>query len=65
MFLGLTPLGVFHTAISLVALGAGIVALVRYREISPKRSSGRIYVATTIVKTARIVAVAAGSRRIT
>lgn len=49
MFLGLTPLGVIHTAISLVAVGAGLVGLVRDHEISPRRTSGRIYVVTTVI----------------
>ena len=47
--LGLTPLGVIHTAMSLVAVGAGIVALVRDREISPRNSVGRLYVITTLI----------------
>ena len=32
--LGLTQLGVVHTAISLVAVAAGIVAFARYQEIA-------------------------------
>jgi len=47
--LGLTPLGVVHTVISLVALGAGGVALVRGREISPKNVAGKIYIWTTVL----------------
>lgn len=47
--LGLTSLGTFHTAISLVAVSAGIVALVRDREISPRKRVGQVYVVTTIV----------------
>lgn len=47
--LGLTNIGVTHTAISLIALGAGIFGLVRDKRISPRSASGRIYVATTIV----------------
>lgn len=35
MIYGLTSLGVVHTAISLVALGAGGVSLLRYKEIAP------------------------------
>ena len=31
---GLTTLGTIHTAISLVAVAAGFVALARYKEIS-------------------------------
>lgn len=47
--LGLTTLGTFHTAISLVAVGAGITALVRDREISPRNRLGQVYVATTVI----------------
>ena len=47
--LGLTPLGVFHTAISVIALVAGLVALVRDRQISPRNLLGKVYVVTTIV----------------
>jgi len=46
---GLTPLGIVHTAISLVALAAGIIALVRDREISPKSFVGKLYVWTTVL----------------
>jgi uncharacterized membrane protein len=49
MIYGLTPLGVLHTAISRVAVAAGIVALVRYREISPRNLTGQVYVVTTIL----------------
>lgn len=47
--LGLTPLGTFHTAISLIALIAGFVALIRDREINPRNSVGQIYVIMTII----------------
>jgi hypothetical protein len=46
---GLTPLGVIHTAISLIAVAAGLVALIRDREISPRNSLGKIYVLTTVI----------------
>jgi hypothetical protein len=46
---GLTQLGVFHTAISLVALASGIIALIRDKEISWKNRIGKIYVIATIV----------------
>lgn len=45
--LGLTPLGTVHTAISLIALAAGFVALWRYREISTRTRSGIVFVAGT------------------
>lgn len=46
--LGLTSLGIVHTAISLVAVGAGIVAFVRYRQIATGTRTGQLYVWTTI-----------------
>lgn len=47
--LGLTNLGIIHTAISLVALGAGFTALFRDREITPKNRTGRLYILTTVL----------------
>ena len=47
--LGLTTLGIFHTAISLTALAAGIIALIRDREISPMNRLGQLYIITTVV----------------
>jgi uncharacterized membrane protein len=49
MIYGLTSLGAVHTAISLVAVAAGIVALVRYGEISPRNLTGQVYVVTTVL----------------
>ena len=46
--LGLTSLGIVHTVISLVAVGAGLVAFLRYREITTGTRAGRIYFWTTI-----------------
>lgn len=46
---GLTPFGILHTAISLVAVGAGIVSFVRYKEIDPSTRAGRLYVITTVL----------------
>ena len=46
---GLTPLGVVHTAISLVALAAGIWALVRDHRILPGSTLGRVYIWTTVL----------------
>ena len=46
---GLTQLGIFHTAISLIALVSGIVSLIKNGEISWKNLVGKIYVITTIV----------------
>jgi uncharacterized membrane protein len=47
--LGLTPLGTFHTAISLIAVGSGLVALVRDKAISTKTLVGKTYVITTVI----------------
>ncbi len=46
---GLTPLGAVHTAISLVALAAGIAALVRDSAILPRSGLGRTYVWATVL----------------
>ena len=47
--LGLTPLGTIHTAISLVALVAGFVAIWRYREISTRSPSGKLFIGGTVL----------------
>lgn len=47
--LALTPLGIIHTLISLIAVLAGAMSLVLYREISPRKSVGRLYVWTTVL----------------
>ena len=46
---GLTTLGTVHTAISLIALVAGFVALWRYKEISTRTLSGQTFVGGTIL----------------
>lgn len=46
--LGLTSLGIVHTVISLIAVGAGIVAFVRYREITTGTRAGRLYFWMTV-----------------
>jgi uncharacterized membrane protein len=46
---GLTPLGTVHTAISLVALVAGAMALVRDKEIAPQTTLGKVYLWTTVL----------------
>jgi uncharacterized membrane protein len=46
---GLTPLGTFHTAISLVAVVAGLVAFIRDGAISTKNRVGKIYIVTTVI----------------
>jgi uncharacterized membrane protein len=47
--LGLTPLGAIHTAISLVALVAGIAALARDKEIVAKSTLGKTYIWATVL----------------
>ncbi len=46
---GLTPLGIFHTAISLVAVAVGAIALIRDGKISWDNILGKIYVVSTII----------------
>jgi uncharacterized membrane protein len=46
---GLTPLGAVHTAISLVAVAAGLIAFVRDKEISPRNGLGQIYLWATVL----------------
>ena len=46
---GLTQLGVIHTAVSLIAVGAGLIALFRDKEISPRNGVGKIYIIATIL----------------
>jgi uncharacterized membrane protein len=47
--LGLTPLGTIHTAVSLIAMAAGLIALVRDKEISPRNRVGQVYVIMTVL----------------
>lgn len=47
--LGLTQLGIVHTAISLIAVAAGAVALIRDGRIGSRDTLGRIYVVTTVL----------------
>lgn len=47
--LGLTSLGLIHTAISLVALFTGIYALIRDREITSGNALGKVYIWATIL----------------
>ncbi|MEJ8848474.1 hypothetical protein [Variovorax rhizosphaerae] len=46
---GLTSLGIVHTAISLVAVGAGVLAFLRYKEIPPGTRAGQVYIWTTVL----------------
>jgi uncharacterized membrane protein len=47
--LGLTPVGVVHTAVALVGLVSGFWALARYKEISLRNALGQCYVVTTFL----------------
>ena len=49
---GLTPLGIAHTAISLVAIVSGIWALARHGQISPREPLGRTYLVCTLLAAA-------------
>jgi uncharacterized membrane protein len=46
--LGLSTLGLVHTLISLVALAAGAIALVRDGRISPANGTGQVYILFTV-----------------
>src|SRR5712692_4402836 len=46
---GLTPLGTFHTAISLIAIVAGFVALARDKEISTRSAAGSVFFWGTVI----------------
>ena len=46
---GLTPLGTFHTAVSLIAVIAGFVALARDKEISTRSLSGSLFFWGTVI----------------
>lgn len=48
----LTPLGIVHTAISLVAVGAGVRAFFRYRGITAATPTGLVYIGMTILSCA-------------
>jgi len=46
---GLTTLGIIHTLISLVAVAAGLTALLRDKLISPRNRTGMIYIVATVL----------------
>lgn len=46
---GLTTLGLFHTAVGLVALVSGFAALARYKVISADNRLGQVYLISTLV----------------
>lgn len=47
--LGLTPLGTFHTAISVIAVAAGFAALARERQISTRSAAGLTFFGGTVI----------------
>jgi hypothetical protein len=47
--LGLTPLGLFHTAVSLAAIAAGFWAFARDKAIVPRNRLGQFYLAATVI----------------
>ena len=47
--IGLTPLGILHTAIGIVAVAAGLIAFFRHKEISPHTRSGKTYLWATVL----------------
>lgn len=47
--MGLSTLGIFHTVIGVVAIGAAIVACVRYGKIDLSQLSGKIYFYGTVI----------------
>ncbi|PSK93530.1 hypothetical protein [Taibaiella chishuiensis] len=47
--MGLSNLGIFHTAIGLIAIGAALTAFVRYGKIDVGRISGKVYFYSTLV----------------
>ena len=48
----LIPIGWFHLAVGIIALGSAVVTLVKYKEISLQTRSGQIYLATTLITAA-------------
>jgi hypothetical protein len=46
---GLTTLGIIHTWISLVAVVAGLIALLRDKHISPRNRTGMVYIVATVL----------------
>ena len=45
----LSPLGIFHTAVSIVAIIAALYALLRDGKISPANGRGRLYILLTVI----------------
>jgi uncharacterized membrane protein len=47
--LGITPFGMVHTVISLIAVAAGVIALLRHGRIDSVSTSGRTYLIMTVL----------------
>jgi uncharacterized membrane protein len=47
--MGLSNLGIFHTAIGIIAIGAALVSYVKYRKINLGDKSGIIYLFGTVI----------------
>jgi uncharacterized membrane protein len=47
--LGLTYIGAIHTAISLIAVGTGLLSFIRIGRIEPHDSLGKTYIVTTVL----------------
>jgi hypothetical protein len=48
----MSPLGIFHTAVSVSAIGFGLFALVRDGRIDPRRGVGKLYLGAMLVASA-------------
>ncbi len=46
---GLTTLGTIHTAVSLIAVAAGIVAIVRHKAVTSTDGAGKTYIVFTLL----------------
>jgi hypothetical protein len=46
---GLTILGIFHTAISLIAVASGAISLIKKRKINGDTTLDKIYIITTVI----------------
>jgi uncharacterized membrane protein len=53
----ITPLGWFHIAMGIIALVSGVFTLARFKEISLRTLSGRIYLATTLITAGTALAI--------
>ena len=53
----ISPLGWFHTALGVIALLSGIVTLVRYKEITLRTTSSKIYLLATLITAATALAI--------